>query len=150
MARISKNKLPISRARSEEERQAKLEAILAAALEVFVEKGFADARLDEVAARAGVAKGTIYLYFADKQTLFQELARSMLSPMIAHIEGFAASDVPFRTLYDDEGNKITAPHVVGRVFVGSMLSFEGYTDGRQKEVIDDLLSSGDPMAGRRG
>jgi fatty-acyl-CoA synthase len=46
-------------------------------------------------------------------------------------------------LYDDEGNKITAPHVVGRVFVGSMLSFEGYTDGRQKEVIGDLLSSGD-------
>jgi fatty-acyl-CoA synthase len=46
-------------------------------------------------------------------------------------------------LYDDEGNRITEPHVVGRVFVGSMLSFEGYTDGRHKEVIDGLLSSGD-------
>lgn len=46
-------------------------------------------------------------------------------------------------LYDDNGVKITAPHVVGRVFVGSILSFEGYTDGRHKEVIDGLLSSGD-------
>jgi fatty-acyl-CoA synthase len=46
-------------------------------------------------------------------------------------------------LYDNDGRKVTAPHVVGRVFVGSMLSFEGYTDGRHKEVIDGLLSSGD-------
>jgi len=46
-------------------------------------------------------------------------------------------------LYDEDGRKITAPHVVGRVFVGSVLSFEGYTDGRQKEVIDGLLCSGD-------
>jgi fatty-acyl-CoA synthase len=46
-------------------------------------------------------------------------------------------------LYDDSGNKVTSPHTVGRVFVGSLLSFEGYTDGRQKEVIDGLLCSGD-------
>jgi fatty-acyl-CoA synthase len=46
-------------------------------------------------------------------------------------------------LYDDAGRKVTAPHVTGRVFVGSMLSFEGYTDGRHKEIIDGLLSSGD-------
>jgi fatty-acyl-CoA synthase len=46
-------------------------------------------------------------------------------------------------LYDDAGKPITEPHVVGRVFVGSGLSFEGYTDGNHKEVIDGLLSSGD-------
>jgi fatty-acyl-CoA synthase len=46
-------------------------------------------------------------------------------------------------LYDTEGRRVTAPHEVGRVFVGSILSFEGYTDGRQKDVIDGLLSSGD-------
>jgi fatty-acyl-CoA synthase len=46
-------------------------------------------------------------------------------------------------LYDEDGRKVTEPHVVGRVFVGSMLSFEGYTDGRHKEIIDGLLSSGD-------
>lgn len=46
-------------------------------------------------------------------------------------------------LYDDNGNKITAPDMVGRVFVGSDLAFGGYTDGRNKEMIDGLLSSGD-------
>ncbi|EHR50080.1 acyl-CoA synthetase (AMP-forming)/AMP-acid ligase II [Saccharomonospora marina XMU15] len=46
-------------------------------------------------------------------------------------------------LYDDSGRRITRPYVTGRVFVGSGLAFEGYTDGRHKEVIDGLLSSGD-------
>ncbi len=46
-------------------------------------------------------------------------------------------------LYDQDGRPITEPNVTGRVFVGSGLSFGGYTDGRHKEIIDGLLSSGD-------
>jgi fatty-acyl-CoA synthase len=46
-------------------------------------------------------------------------------------------------LYDNDGKKITKPNVTGRVFVGSGLSFGGYTDGRHKETLDGLLSSGD-------
>jgi fatty-acyl-CoA synthase len=46
-------------------------------------------------------------------------------------------------LYDPDGRRVTEPHVTGRVFVGSGLSFGGYTDGRHKEIIDGLLSSGD-------
>ena len=62
----------------------------------FRAQGFAALpRLDDVAKRAGVAKGTIYLYFADKETLFQELARSMLSPLVGNIESLAAVDMPF-------------------------------------------------------
>jgi AcrR family transcriptional regulator len=57
------------------------DAILEAALEEFSARGFAATRLDDVARRAEVAKGTIYLHFADKETLFQELIRSQLSPV---------------------------------------------------------------------
>jgi fatty-acyl-CoA synthase len=46
-------------------------------------------------------------------------------------------------LFDSDGRRITSPGVIGRVFVGSGLSFEGYTDGNHKEMIDGLLSSGD-------
>lgn len=46
-------------------------------------------------------------------------------------------------LYDENNNSISSPHVTGRVYVGSGLSFEGYTDGRQKDTIDGLLASGD-------
>ena len=52
----------------------------------FPVRGFAATRLDDVARRAGVAKGTIYLYFADKETLFQELVRSELSPVVGALE----------------------------------------------------------------
>ncbi|TQF73232.1 acyl-CoA synthetase [Rhodococcus spelaei] len=46
-------------------------------------------------------------------------------------------------LFDDTGTRITEPGVVGRIFVSSGLSFNGYTDGRDKERIDGLLSTGD-------
>src|SRR5438046_7700873 len=60
-------------------------AIIAAAMDEFIARGFAATRLDDVAKRAGVAKGTIYLHFADKEALFQELVRTALSPMIGRM-----------------------------------------------------------------
>jgi AcrR family transcriptional regulator len=57
-------------------------AIIEAALDEFIARGFAAARLDDVAKRAGVAKGTIYLYFKDKEALFEELVRTSLVPLI--------------------------------------------------------------------
>ena len=56
--------------------------ICAAALEVFAEKGFAAAKLDEIARRAGVSKGTLYLYFKDKEELFRAVVRDTVSPNI--------------------------------------------------------------------
>jgi AcrR family transcriptional regulator len=76
----------------------KREAILAAALAEFSTRGFADTRLDDVAKRAGVAKGTIYLYFRDKQDLFQELVRGMLMPVIGNIAAMGAADMPMHRL----------------------------------------------------
>src|SRR5215218_6401902 len=80
-----------------EERRA---AILAAALEEFTARGFEGARLDDVAQRAGVAKGTIYLYFADKETLFQELVRSMVHPVLGTLEKLREVDIPARVLVE--------------------------------------------------
>ena len=78
------------KARSGERR----EAILAAALDEFSSRGFEAARLEDVARRAGVAKGTIYLYFRDKESLFQELIRTMLTPLVGTIEAMGQADVP--------------------------------------------------------
>lgn len=75
-------------------------AILAAALEEFSGHGFEAARLEDVARRAGVAKGTIYLYFADKETLFQELIRWQLTPVVGAFEHAAQADVPLRVIAD--------------------------------------------------
>jgi AcrR family transcriptional regulator len=76
------------------------DAILAAALDEFSAQGFAAARLDDVAKRAGVAKGTIYLYFRDKEALFQELVRSLLTPVVGSVEALRDANIPIRMLAD--------------------------------------------------
>jgi AcrR family transcriptional regulator len=76
------------------------ETILTAALDEFSTRGYEACRLDDVAKRANVAKGTIYLYFDDKENLFQELVRSMLTPVVGSIEAMGAQDVPFSAVAD--------------------------------------------------
>jgi AcrR family transcriptional regulator len=67
------------RQRRKEARPAELTA---AALELFVEKGFAGTRLDDVAARAGVSKGTLYLYFNSKEALFKAVIQEGIIPIL--------------------------------------------------------------------
>jgi AcrR family transcriptional regulator len=70
-------------------KQARPQELLSAALELFVEKGFSATRSEEVAARAGVSKGTLYLYFPSKEELFKAVVRSNLSPLIAEGQDIA-------------------------------------------------------------
>lgn len=60
--------------------------LTAAALELFVDKGFAATRLDDVAARAGVSKGTLYLYFDSKEALFKAVIEEGIVPTLAAAE----------------------------------------------------------------
>jgi AcrR family transcriptional regulator len=77
-------KAPSSRAERAAERRA---AIVDAALDEFIARGFTATRLDDVATRAGVAKGTIYLHFKDKESMFEELIRTALVPLIGRLQG---------------------------------------------------------------
>src|SRR6185369_15277732 len=88
---------PGARAKRSAERR---DAILAAALDEFAARGFAAARLDDVAKRAGVAKGTIYLYFRDKESLFQELVRGMLGPQLSVLEAAQTQPMPVRRMIE--------------------------------------------------
>ena len=63
-------------------KEARPAELMAAALDIFVERGYAATRLDEVAARAGVSKGTLYLYFSSKEELFKAVIRSGIVPLI--------------------------------------------------------------------
>ncbi len=60
--------------------------ILEAALDVFAINGYAGARLDDVAERAGISKGTIYLYFKSKEELFHEVVRHWILPQLEKVE----------------------------------------------------------------
>jgi AcrR family transcriptional regulator len=102
------------------------DAILAAALDEFASRGFEAARLDDVARRAGVAKGTIYLYFRDKESLFQELVRTMLTPLIGTIEALGQADVPLPMLADR----------IADLFVREVY------ETRRKDVVRLMISEG--------
>ena len=104
---------------------ARREAILAAALDEFSARGFAEARLDDVGRAAGVAKGTIYLHFADKEALFQELVRTMISPLVAALVELRAADRPIHTVLEQ----------VAQLFVGSVGT-------RRRDVAQLVLSEG--------
>ena len=78
---------PTPRKRRKEARPSEL---LEAALCLFVEKGFAATRLEDVAARAGVSKGTLYLYYENKDALFKAVIQEGIIPVIAENEAIAA------------------------------------------------------------
>jgi TetR/AcrR family transcriptional regulator len=67
------------RAKRERRKEARPGELLTAALDLFVEKGFAATRAEEVARRAGVSKGTLFLYFSSKEELFKAVVRENIS-----------------------------------------------------------------------
>ncbi|WP_019643933.1 TetR/AcrR family transcriptional regulator [Novispirillum itersonii] len=87
--------------RNRRRKHARPAEILTAALEEFTRNGFAATRLDAVAARAGVSKGTLYLYFSGKEDLFKEMVRQTILPLVATLDDTVAhadSTVPSATL----------------------------------------------------
>jgi len=81
----------IAKPRWRRRKNARPEEIISAALEVFADRGFAATKLEDVARRAGVTKGTIYLYFENKEALFKALIRQTIVPVLAQGEELAKS-----------------------------------------------------------
>ena len=77
--------------RWERRKDARPQELLAAALDLFVERGFASTRLEDVARRAGVSKGTLYLYFSNKEELFKAVVRENIVPVIGDAEDTIAA-----------------------------------------------------------
>ena len=86
---------PLEVVRRQRRKEARPAELAAAALSLFIEKGFAATRLDEVAARAGVSKGTLYLYFDSKDALFKAVIEEGVVPLFEEFEA------KLETLRDD-------------------------------------------------
>ena len=125
--------------------------IVAAALAVFAEKGFAGARIDEIARRAGVSKGTVYLYFETKDDLFRAVVHDAIIPNIDEIGATAlAADLPFpdvlRTLLPRFAELVTTRPIgaVVKMVVGESRNFPELARVWHDEVIAkgiDLISA---------
>lgn len=138
---------PRRAARSEEERRKKLGDILDAALDVFSDKGFAQARLDEIAARAGVAKGTVYLYVSSKQDLLERLIHTGLALPIEEAQGrILASDAPaedlLRMLFAFLGTEIlgTRRREIARIVLAEAARHPEFAAFYYREVVSRGLA----------
>jgi AcrR family transcriptional regulator len=83
---------PIRSQRWQRRKEARPGELLDAALDVFFEKGFAAARLEDIAARAGVSKGTVYLYFKSKDDVFEALVHAIPEANVEQLRAVASDE----------------------------------------------------------
>lgn len=136
-----KSRVPINREDGKAPRQRQ---ILSAAFEEFAANGYAAARLDRVARRARIAKGTVYLYFPSKSRLFQAVVRSLIRPVPDDFQSIvAASPVPASQLLAEfiarqysglVGNR-KAREIV-RLLIAESGKFPELSELYRREVID--------------
>jgi AcrR family transcriptional regulator len=123
-------------------KDARPQELLDAALELFVEKGFAATRAEEVAARAGVSKGTLYLYYPSKEELLKAVIREHLSRAIAEVRSRPAlqTDSPselLRSIYADWWHGIFSGPGSGvfKLIITEVRNFPEIAEFYQNEVV---------------
>ena len=130
------------RAKRERRKEARPGELLAAALELFVEKGFAATRAEEVAKRAGVSKGTLFLYFASKEELFKAVVRENISGRFSawsgEIEGYQGSSADLlryavNTWWERVGS--TKVSAITKLMMSEGGNFPELADFYQQEVV---------------
>jgi AcrR family transcriptional regulator len=129
-------------------KEARPQEILDAALGVFAEKGFARTRMDDIAARAGVTKGTIYLYFENKEAVFRSLISTSigdaLGRIVEQVEGFEGSSTELvRMMLAAIGQFVqTSDRVVlPKVVIAESGTFPEMVRFYRQEIIDKGLTT---------
>ncbi|WP_081466218.1 TetR/AcrR family transcriptional regulator [Ramlibacter tataouinensis] len=129
-------------AKRERRKEARPGELLDAALDLFVEKGFAATRAEEVAARAGVSKGTLFLYFPSKEELFKAVVRENIAGRFAEwnqefaaFEGSSAEMLEFFMLAWWERIGATRASGITKLMVSEAQNFPEVAAYYQREVI---------------
>lgn len=126
--------------------EARPDEVLDAALELFTQKGFAATRVDDIAAKAGISKGAVYLYFPSKEAILEGIVRRAVMPiadraleMISHFDGdprFAVSMVMKMI-----GGRLADPKLVAvpRLIMREVTSFPALAEMYRREVLDRVI-----------
>jgi AcrR family transcriptional regulator len=127
--------------------QARRDAILEAAIAEFVAKGFAAARVEDIAARAGVAKGTVYLNFADKEALFEGAVRARMLPIATRVAASLEAETAtareaVEAFLSQALTLLSQPEIgdVVRLVVAESIRFPALTAFYRREVIGPMAA----------
>ncbi|MBN9319553.1 MAG: TetR family transcriptional regulator [Caulobacterales bacterium 68-7] len=129
-------------------KEARPQEIAEAALAVFAERGFAAAKLEEIAKRAGVSKAALYLYFDTKEALFAEVVRTAVAPGVARVRGMIeASELPFDQFLQLFAGALTANALTGpaggiaKMVIGESRNFPQLARLWVDEIVGPMLSA---------
>nr|WP_321361807.1 TetR/AcrR family transcriptional regulator [uncultured Hyphomonas sp.] len=136
----------MARARTEEAKDERRQALLAAALDEFFEKGFAATRMDDIARRAGLSKGALYLYFDSKEAMFGALVVSLATPNLEIIKRITEQAASLKEAL--HGIREFAPFVIRqtdmprliKVLVGDSQLFPELVQTYRHDLIERVLS----------
>lgn len=126
--------------------EARPDEVLDAALAVFVEKGFAATKVDDIARRAGVSKGTVYLYFASKEALLEGIVQRAVAPIaesavldMAQFEGDPR--LPIRMLLGMLCQVLGQPEKVAipKLILREVMNFPGIAEMYRRNVLDKVV-----------
>ncbi len=124
-------------------KEARPQELLDAAFEVFTEKGFSAARLEEIAARAGVGKGTLYLYFPSKEALLEALIDTALLPNVERLEQLVAewpgtTEALLRRIFDLMGGLMREGRLSAfpKLVIAEASNFPAFAERYRRRVID--------------
>jgi AcrR family transcriptional regulator len=134
------------RARTDSAKDKRRQALLKAALDEFFEKGFAATRMDDIAGRAGLSKGTLYLYFGSKEELFQALMETLAFPNLEILERITGQAETMKEAL--HGIRQFAPFLISqtdmprlmKVLIGDSQLFPHMVKAYREELIERVLS----------
>jgi AcrR family transcriptional regulator len=126
--------------------EARPDEVLDAALDLFIEKGFAATRVEDIAKRAGISKGAVYLYFPSKEAIIEGLIRRAIVPIATQVLGLAqayegdprpAISMAMRAV----GHKLSDPCLLAipRLMMREMINFPELAQMYRREVLDRVI-----------
>ncbi|MDJ0922875.1 MAG: TetR/AcrR family transcriptional regulator [Henriciella sp.] len=133
------------RARTVSDKDSRRQELLDAALDEFFERGFSAARMEDIAKRAGLSKGTLYLYFDSKDALFKAIIDALATPNLEVISAIATSAPSFSEALDRVA--VFAPTVIRtsklprlmKVIVGDSHTFPEILIEYRQNILDRIL-----------
>lgn len=126
--------------------EARPDEVLDAALDLFIERGFANTRVEDIAARAGLSKGAVYLYFPSKEAVLEGVVRRTIRPIadnaVHMIENYAGDPRPIITMVmKTVASRLTDPRTLAipKLAMREMLNFPDFAALYRAEVLDKVV-----------
>ena len=126
--------------------EARPEEVLDAALDLFIERGFASTRVEDIATRAGLSKGAVYLYFPSKEAVLEGIVRRAIVPIAASaaraVETYAGDPRAIITLVmKTVAGRLTEPRTIAipKLMMREMINFPDFAAMYRAEVLDKVI-----------